>query len=437
MANTLEKLRTSITGKILIIGLLVLVLLIPMNMVESVIADRSHVYRTAEESITGSWGKEVVLIDPVLTVDKPNQMSWANGAYTYDNHYRHLSPETLSINGHIETQVRARGIFKVPVYTGTLHLKGHFTLPPEEDSTIELKRDAKIQMLLNTRSIKKPPELTWNGEKLTMTAEKISGATDNAIFYARLDNITTNDNNAYPFELTLELSGSTALIFHSRARQSEIRLTSNWNSPGFFGATLPMSHTINNDGFSAEWNTSNFFADLGHENSETIAVKWFPMQSNFGVKFIQTVDTYQLVTRATKYAVLFLTLIFAVYLLYEILGNVLLHPLQYLFIGFSNCIFYLLLLSLAEHIHFNLAYVISAVSSALLVALYSMSILKSRAHGTLIFVKLSLLYTFLFATLKSEDYALLIGSIGLFAILSLIMYFTRNFNWYRTADIKT
>jgi len=78
-----------------------------------------------------------------------------------------------------------------------------------------------------------------------MTAEKISGTADNAIFYARLDNITTNDNNAYPFELTLELSGSTALTFHSRARQSDIRLTSNWDSPSFFGATLPMSHKIN------------------------------------------------------------------------------------------------------------------------------------------------------------------------------------------------
>jgi inner membrane protein len=435
MAKTLEKLRTSITGKILLIGLLVLVLLIPMSMVESVIADRSHVYRTAAESIIGSWGKEIVLIDPVLTVDKHDQMSWSNGVYTYADHYMHLSPDELSIIGHIETRVRARGIFKVPVYTGTMNFTGRFSLPPEENSAIEGNRGAKIQMLLNTRSIKKPPELTWNGEKITMTADKDSGSTENAVFYARLNNITTNDNNPYPFELTLELSGSTALTFHTRARQSDIRLTSNWDSPGFFGATLPMSHDVKGDGFSAAWNTSNFFTDLGHENSETIAMDWFPNQANFGVKLIQTVDTYQLVTRATKYAVLFLTLIFAVYLLYEIPGNVVLHPLQYLFIGFSNCVFYLLLLSLAEHIHFNLAYVISAVSSTLLVALYSMSMLKSRARGALILVELSVLYTFLFITLKSEDYALLIGSIGLFTILSLIMYFTRNFNWYmRVSD---
>ena len=148
-------------------------------------------------------------------------------------------------------------------------------------------------------------------------------------------------------------------------------------------------------------------------------------------------DTYQLVTRAAKYAVLFLTLIFTGYLLFEILCDLSLHPVQYLFIGFANCIFYLLLLSLAEHIDFDLAYFISSLSSSLLIALYSMNILKNRARGILIFVKLSVLYTFLFITLKSEDYALLSGSIGLFVILALVMYFTRNFNWYRTQAVKT
>ena len=437
MVAIAEKLGTSITGKILITGLLVLILLIPMGMVESVISDRSHVYRTAEEDITSSWGKEVMLIDPVLTVDEHKESSYSNGAYTYDYHYRNLSPEKLFINGVIETRIRERGIFKVPVYTGKISIKGHFSLPPEENIAIEIKREAKIQVLLNTRSIKKPPEFRWNGKKIPITAEKVSGSGENAVFYARLDDVTNNDNNLYSFELMLEIAGSNALTFLSRAQQSDIRLTSNWDSPGFFGTTLPISHNINKDGFTAVWNTNNFFSDLGHENSETMSAGWFPNKTRFGVKFIQTVDTYQLVTRSAKYAVLFLSLIFAVYLLYEILCGVNLHPIQYLFIGFSTCIFYLLLLSLAEHINFNLAYFISSVSSSLLIALYSISILKNRARGLLIFVKLSVLYTFLFITLKSEDYALLFGSIGLFTILSLIMYFTRNFNWHRTPTVKS
>ncbi len=126
MAISFEKLRTSITGKVLVIGILILALLIPMNMVESVIADRSIVYRSAEESITGAWGKEIRLIDPLLTVDASNKLSYSNGAYIYDTQYQHLGPEKLSIHGHIETQVRKRGIFKVPVYTGNIRMQGHY-----------------------------------------------------------------------------------------------------------------------------------------------------------------------------------------------------------------------------------------------------------------------------------------------------------------------
>ena len=437
MATTFEKLGTSITGKILVIGLLVLVLLVPMGMVESVIADRSKVYRTAEEDITGSWGQEITLIDPVLTVDEHRKLSYSSGTYTYDDQYRNLGPEKITINGHIETQLRQRGIFRVPVYSGKINISGYFTLPPERNTNIDINREAKIQVLLNTRSVKKPPALNWNGELKPMMAEKVAGSNENAVFYARLGNLAAGYDNRYPFELTLELSGSCALTFLSRARQSDIRLTSNWDAPSFFGTRLPASYDINNSGFSAEWNTSNFFSDLGHENSDTISPAWFSKDAKFGVKFIQPVDTYQLVTRATKYAVLFLTLIFTGYFLYELLCNLNLHPVQYLFIGFTNCIFYLLLLSLAEHIDFSLAYFISSVSSSLLIALYSISILKNRACGILIFVKLSVLYSFLYITLQSEDYALLSGSIGLFVILALVMYFTRNFNWYRTPALKT
>jgi len=437
MAMTLEKLRTSITGKILFIGLLVLVLLIPMNMVESVISERSHVYRSAQDDITGSWGKEISLVEPVLTVEQHDRLSWSHGAYTYDYKYRHLAPEKTLVNAHIETQIRKRGIFRVPVYTGKISIKGRFSLPTEENTSINIKRQGKIQLLLDTRSLRKPPELTWNGEKIQLTPEKSPGSGQTVIFHARLENLYSNYDYSPAFELSLELTGSNALTFLSRARQNDIRITSNWDSPGFFGSTLPSSHDINNNGFTAEWNTNNFFENLGHENSETISKDWFSTDRSFGVKFIQTVDTYQLVTRATKYAVLFITLIFAVYLLYEIIGNVILHPIQYLFIGFSNCIFYLLLLSLAEHIEFNMAFFTSAFSSVMLVALYSASILRQRARGILIFIKLSILYSFLFVTLKSEDYALLIGSIGLFTILSLIMYFTRNFNWYKVPAGQT
>jgi len=148
------------------------------------------------------------------------------------------------------------------------------------------------------------------------------------------------------------------------------------------------------------------------------------------VKFIQLADTYQLVTRSAKYAVLFISLTFLVYFLVEVLGGNKLHAIQYLLIGLSNCIFYLLLLSLSEHINFNLAYFLSACSSTLLISLYSKSVFQNAGKALLVFMVLATLYTYLYITLQSEGFALVTGSIGLFIIMAILMYFTRNTNWY-------
>ena len=152
----------------------------------------------------------------------------------------------------------------------------------------------------------------------------------------------------------------------------------------------------------------------------------------FGVNFIQTVDTYQIVTRAAKYAVLFIGLSFLVYFFTELLGSVELHPVQYLLVGLANCIFYLLLLSLAEHIPFAAAYILSAAASSILISLYSLTILGGRLKAAIVFGVLCGLYTYLYTALRSEAYALLIGSLGLFVVLALIMYITRHIDWYRT-----
>lgn len=148
------------------------------------------------------------------------------------------------------------------------------------------------------------------------------------------------------------------------------------------------------------------------------------------MRLVQPVDTYQAVTRATKYAVLFIGMTFLVYFLIEVFGNAALHPIQYMLVGGANCIFYLLLLSLAEHIPFTIAYLVSACASLVVITLYSTSILNSRRKALVVFVVLSGLYSWLYVTLRSESYALLIGSIGLFLFLNTGMYLTRNIDWH-------
>ena len=432
--SSLSKLSATATGKFVSIGLLILVLLIPLGMVESVIHERHQTYRDASYELTQSWGQEIVISDPILTVPQARNTPKHNGGFLYNIHYEHLLPSSVNITGNIDTQLRKRGIYKVPVYTGDIVMQGVFDLTEELLREQDYKKNVLLQIRLNSQALKKMPEIKWNNQLIPMRARKSAG--QQLIFVAEFEDIETLLAGENSFELHLDVSGSYALSFQSAAAENEIDIRSNWDSPSFFGNNLPLAHEITDAGFEAKWKSSHFFSELGHTTSYEMEPSWLLNQSGYGVRFIETVDTYQQVTRVIKYAILFLMLIFAVYFLHETLGRVLLHPIQYLFIGFALCVFYLLLLSMAEHMNFNLAYLISALASALLIAFYSMSILNSRVHGLFIFIKLTALYGFLLMIIKSEDFALLIGSVGLFAILALIMFFTRNYDWRKSVTMN-
>ncbi len=429
----LASIKNSTTFRVLFIGFLILLLLIPMGMVESVIFDRSHLYRQATNEITHSWGKEQLLSGPVLTLPFVKSFS-ENGGWSYDSRYQHLRPETMTVDSHIETQIRYRGIYEVPVYITTVRFNGLFSLADvggENGSDVGLQLDEGVIQIPvnNSRSIKEPIGLVWDGEVIKLTPKWDKSDSGTVIFTAKLPAHLLNKNKDHEFEYEVKLAGSKALSFISSAQNTDIKMNSNWASPSFFGIYLPTSRDISDDGFTASWTINDLLTDMGHSEQEMVSSTWFQGQQSFGVNLIQPVDTYQVVTRAAKYAVLFISLTFLVYFFTELFSNALLHPIQYLFVGVANCIFYLLLLSLAEHINFTLSYFISSSASISLISLYSRSILKSRIKAAIVFVTLSGLYTYLFVTLRSEGFALLIGSIGLFVILGVAMYLTRNIDW--------
>ena len=218
------------------------------------------------------------------------------------------------------------------------------------------------------------------------------------------------------------------------AQETIVTLTSPWPHPSFMGAPLPDSRTVSAAGFDASWRVPDFgrpyaarwlSADMNREQ--------LPIQaetSAFGVGLLQPVDIYQQAERAVKYAVLFIVLTFLVFFLWEIFHTALLHPMQYAFVGFALCVFYLLLVSLSEHTGFDLAYWTSAAVTTLLVSGYARAILRGRWQGASVAMALSALYGFLYLLLRLEDYALLAGSVGLFLVLALVMYVTRRMDWY-------
>jgi inner membrane protein len=235
---------------------------------------------------------------------------------------------------------------------------------------------------------------------------------------------------ALPFTINLELNGSESLQFLPAGDTTSVELRSSWPSPSFSGNYLPEARDITAEGFRASWRVSSIGRELPSMWTGAAGAAGASHESYFGVDLYMPLSVYRLTERATKYGVLFLGLTFVTYFLFEVVAGLRLHPLQYLLVGFANSLFYLLLLSLAEHIGFGLAYLVSCLGSCGLIIGYSWSVLGSRGSAAIMSAVLLLLYSFLYMTLKAESFALLAGTIGLWVSLAAIMYLTRRIDWY-------
>ncbi len=425
MATLSESLRTSLTFKVFFIGFLVLLLLIPMDMVENIVDQRSSLSRLANTEITRVWGDSHTFTGPVLTIPQTGSEDLSSG-WVQRLQYQHVAPEILTVKGIFDTQLRYRGIYKVPVYLAKISARGEFILPGSINLDIEDK--ALIQIPFSKiKSLKKIPEFYWNGVALDLSTIVAESLVDSVVFQATIPLTEFGDGK---FEIIYEAAGSTAFTLNPWAKQTSLSIESNWGSPSFQGEYFPTAYDIQDDHFNATWDINNIFVNTKDSATEAIHGALFEGNKDFGVKFIQLNDTYQLVKRSIKYAVLFISLTFVVYFLVEVLGGNKLHTIHYLLIGLANCIFYLLLLSLSEHINFNPAYFLSACSSTLLISLYSKSVFQNKVKAVLVFSVLTSLYIYLFITLQSEGFALVAGSIGLFIIMAILMYLTRNTNWH-------
>jgi inner membrane protein len=208
---------------------------------------------------------------------------------------------------------------------------------------------------------------------------------------------------------------------------TDVNLASEWPNPSFNGAFLPDKRTVTVNGFKANWNVLHLnrnFPQIWTGNQHAIS------NSSFGIDLLLPVDNYQKSYRSIRYAILFIGFTYLVFFFIEVLNKIFIHPIQYILVGVALIVFYTLLLSISEHINYNFAFIISALATLLLIAGYVRAILKSGKLTMLISGILAVLYTFIFVIIQLQDYALLIGSIGLFIILGLVMYFSRKIDWY-------
>lgn len=421
--------------RLLVMGLLFLVLLVPLAMMTSVVWERSQRRNEAATAIAGEWGAAQVVGGAVLTV--PYRMIWQerDGSRRERVEHAFILPEVIAIEGVVEPEVRTRGIFEVVVYTAKLKVKGRFPRPDVSwvrpvPSAIDWDAATVDIGVTDPRGIGRSMTLTLAGRQIPI----VPGVTANGVFSSgvRAQAQPLALDGPIPFEFDLELKGTGRLDFLPIGDETSVRLQSIWPHPGFTGA--PQERQVGDAGFSAAWRVPyfgrGFPSKWTRETNRPDELQTQAATSAFGVALLQPVDIYQQTERAVKYAALFIVFTFVIAFLWEVTGGVLVHPVQYLFVGFAMCIFYLLLLSLAEHIGFDRAYVVAAAATVTLLSWYWTWILRGVTRAAVMCLALVTLYGFLYLLLRLEDYALLAGSLGLFAMLTLVMFLTRRVDWY-------
>ena len=418
--------------KAIITGVLILVMLIPTVFVTNLINERETRQKEVVQEVTSKWASDQTLTGPYLYIPYMVKETDSKGNIVAVQKHFFCLPENLQVTGTVTPEIRPRSIYKVLLYKSSLESKGNFTihLPKDIDPASLQLSDAKICLgLTDFKGIEEKLSIDYNGTPYEFSPGLPSNDIDSNGLSVPIALIATDLDKNLSFQMKLQLKGSELLHFVPLGGDSRFQLQSSWNSPSFDGNTLPSERTVNEKGFSAQWicNKANLpFGTLIKDfkfNKESIA---------FGVTMLQPADQYAKTSRSIKYAILLVGLTFSLFFIIELLQKKPMHPVQYMLVGLALVVFYTLLLSISEFLLFNEAYLIASLAIVILVTSYAQAHFKNWKTTSLFAGILGCLYGFIFILIQLEDSALLIGSVGLFIILALVMFASRKVNWYGT-----
>lgn len=385
--------------------LMLVILLIPIIFWSGIIEDREYYKDKAVKSVAQAWGNKQTLSTPYMYFEQKKDKN-IEKVYLPLNKY--------IVNVDIQTEIRKKGIYKVPVYLANVTLKGDFINKFGDLS----KKDIILEFQVSdSKGFIEEPQFIINNK---------------SIFSNDTQYITKINKplNSIPFEIKYKIRGCDEIYLDLGGLSNNIEIKGDWASPSFIGEFLPSYREVNKNGFLGKWSVPKIaLSNLKKENYSNSD------EGKVGISLLLPVDNYRMASRALKYAFLFIALTFISYFIFEITtkNNKRIHPLQYLLLGAAMLIFYLLLVSISEFIPFLWAYIIASLMTIGLIGTYTYFIITKREdikYTAIITFLLALLYTFLYVLLKIEDFALLAGSLGLFIIIALIMYSTRNVDWY-------
>jgi inner membrane protein len=444
--------RANVLLKAFIVGCVAVAFVVPLTMTWGVVKDRSRYRDTVTAEVAKSTAHSQTLVGPLVVVRYRERMPAASKgeAEQVREGVEILLPDSLSIRSKVRVETRQRGIYRVPVFRAATGFAAGFTLPPRLgiSDKRQLLGEPIAEVVFGVsdpRGIRAVPEV------------RLDGAILEARLGAGLDWLKHGFSVPLPsdaagrrvaLDVNLELMGTDRLMFLPIGAVTDVELSSDWPHPGFVGAFLPDDRSVSARGFQARWKLSRFatgiddaMARIRDSMSRGVPITadgggGAPafLNTDLGVRFIQPVDVYSQSERAVKYGFLFVFLTFVAFFLFEVLRRMAIHPIQYALCGAALALFFLLLVSLSEHLPFAAAYLVASGACVGLVAFYVGHVLRSAGRGVLFGGLLGALYGFLYVLLASEDYALLLGAFLLFAALAIVMIMTRRVDWYRLSD---
>ncbi len=422
-----QQFLNSYSVKMVFIMVLALVLLVPSFLIRDLVQERIQLGEKVKKELYVQWGEKQVIAGPVLNV--PFSVS-SQKESEEEKGIAHLLPESLKARIEIVPEVRKRGIYKAVVYKAALHLTGSFAGSENEPIFPE---NAKIQWdasyftlgISALRGVRDMPEAVFNGQPGMMSP----GMADTDLFDSGITIRTDSTDVTQPiiFSIDLVLDGSESIWVEALGKVTEVSMQSAWARPAFTGGFLPNQRQVSQKGFSAAWKVTHLNRNFPQQ---WLGKKYSTHDATLGVELLLPVNHYQKSLRSIKYAFLFIVVQFMVFLFIEIKSKIRIHPFQYSLVALALLIFYSLLISIGEHIGFNPAYAISAVSVTCIVGWYAYSVLQDKRRAGQIVLLQSGLYLFLFFILQLQDFALLAGSLGLLMLLILIMWASQKIDWY-------
>ncbi len=460
--------------KVIGIFLLTMVMSWAVMYINSLISERQNRQEEVKQQIAASSAGAQTIIGPILAVPyteeyyvKVTENKISKIEKRKDEYVSYMLPEDLELSGGFSNEYKKLGIYKALMYQLGGNIKGSFKYPadfeikPQHEGGKITFAPAYISLgISDTRGINGKPELTLNGENYQFEQGTNLATLGNGI-HAELGKLNVIATKNLAFEFKLNLRGMENFSFTPIADSNKIALQSSWQHPHFNGSFLPDAATqkITPAGFQAQWAVSSLSSSNQTTLLNMLEPRWNDKASasnvaasvsdaaryaaaaqssnsnqsleSLSIGFVEPINVYSQSDRATKYGLLFIGLTFAGFFIFEILKRLRIHPAQYTLVGLAMALFYLLLISLSEHISFAMSYLIASFACVGLLGYYLTYVLKSKGHGFMFAGLLTALYGALYGILASEDNALLMGSLLVFGLLAVTMVITRKVDWYQ------